>query len=226
MRVLVIEDEVKIAQALARALRSQGYAVDAVHDSDEGFAMASTEPYDILIIDRLLPGGIGDGVTLIRQLRAEQVATPALLLTALGSTEQKTEGLDAGADDYMTKPFAIDELLARVRALLRRPTVNQATVLRASNLTLDPTQREVHFNDDLINLTVKEFALLEYLMRNPDRPVSKEQIIAHVWDYDADVLPNTVEVYIKYLRDKIDTPYHTHFIVTVRGVGYKFNSES
>ena len=226
MRILVVEDEVKIAEALARALRRQGYAVDTEHDSDEGYAMASTEPYDVLIVDRLLPGEVGDGVKLIARLRSEQITTPALLLTALGSVEQKTEGLDAGADDYMTKPFAIDELLARVRALLRRPSVNQQSILQAGQLSLDPTLREVSFNNTAIELTVKEFALLEYLMRNPSRPISKEQIIAHVWDYDADVLPNTVEVYIKYLRTKIDIPFKTEFIKTVRGVGYRFDPES
>lgn len=224
MRVLVIEDEVKIASALARALRAQGYAVDIEHDSDSGYAMASTEPYDVMIIDRLLPGEYADGVELLRKLRSEQIDIPALILTALGSTEQKTEGLDAGADDYLTKPFSVDELLARVRALLRRPTVQQDTILRAGKLSLNTTLHETSYDGTLLDLTVKEQALLEYLMRSEGRPVSKEQIISHVWDFDADILPNTVEVYIKYLRSKIDTRFGVQYIKTVRGVGYKFEA--
>ncbi|QHN42754.1 response regulator [Candidatus Mycosynbacter amalyticus] len=224
MRILVIEDEVKIANALARALRGQGYAVDVEHDSDGGYAMASTEPYDIMIVDRLLPGEYADGVALLRKLREEDIDAPALILTALGSTEQKTEGLDAGADDYLTKPFSVDELLARVRALLRRPTIHQDTVLRAGKLSLNTTLHETSYDGELLDLTVKEQALLEYLMRSEGRPVSKEQIISHVWDFDADILPNTVEVYIKYLRGKIDNRFKVHYIKTVRGVGYKFEA--
>jgi DNA-binding response OmpR family regulator len=224
MRVLVIEDEIKIANALARALRGQGYAVDVEHDSDGGYAMASTEPYDVMIVDRLLPGGYEDGVALLRKLRSEGVDAPALILTALGSTEQKTEGLDAGADDYLTKPFSVDELLARVRALLRRPTVHQDTVLHAGKLSLNTTLHETSYDNELLDLTVKEQALLEYLMRSEGRPVSKEQIISHVWDFDADILPNTVEVYIKYLRSKIDNRFKVNYIKTVRGVGYKFEA--
>lgn len=224
MRVLVVEDEVKIANALARALRGQGYAVDVEHDTDAGYAMASTEPYDVMIFDRLIPGEY-DGVSLLQALRSEGVTTPVLLLTALGSTEQKTQGLDAGADDYLTKPFAIDELLARVRALLRRPQAQQDTILRAGKLTLNSSLHEVLFDGQELSLTVKELALLEYLMRNAGRPLSKDQIIAHVWDFDADVLPNTVEVYIRYLRNKIDDHYGVTYIKTVRGVGYKFEAE-
>lgn len=223
MRILVVEDEVKIANALARALRAQGYAVDVEHDSDGGYAMASTEPYDVLILDRLMPGSY-DGVTLIRRLREESIETPTLLLTALGSTEQKTEGLDAGADDYLTKPFSIDELLARVRALLRRPVSQQDTILHAGRISLNTSTHEATFDDSPIELTVKELGLLEYLMRNEGRPLSKDQIISHVWDFDADILPNTVEVYIKYLRNKIDDRFNVHYIKTVRGVGYKLET--
>lgn len=220
MRILVVEDEVKIANALARALRGQGYAVDVEHDSDAGYAMASTEPYDVLVLDRLLPGEY-DGVGMLKKLREEHIDTPVLLLTALGSTEQKTEGLDAGADDYLTKPFSIDELLARIRALLRRPAVQQDTILKAGKLSLNTSLHEASYDDHPLELTVRELALLEYLMRSKGRPVSKEQIISHVWDFDADVLPNTVEVYIKYLRQKIDSRFNTQLIKTVRGVGYK-----
>lgn len=220
MRVLVVEDEVKIANALARALRVQGYAVDVEHDTDTGYAMASTEPYDVMIFDRLVPGEY-DGVSLVQQLRSEGNTTPILLLTALGATEQKTEGLDAGADDYLTKPFSIDELLARVRALLRRPRQHQDTVLHVGSLKLNTSLHEASFDDEALPLTTKELALLEYLMRNEGRPLSKEQIISHVWDFDADILPNTVEVYVRYLRNKIDDHYNVHYLKTVRGVGYK-----
>ncbi len=220
MRILVVEDEVKIAQALARALRQQGYAVDIEHDGDAGYAMARTEPYDVLILDRMIPGEY-DGIGLLRQLRTDGIMTPALILTALGSVDQKTEGLDAGADDYLAKPYSIDELLARVRALLRRPTAQQDVILKVGKLSLNTTLHQASYDSTMLELTVKEFALLEYLMRNAGRPLSKEQIISHVWDFDADVLPNTVEVYIKYLRTKIDTRFNVKYIKTVRGVGYK-----
>lgn len=220
MRILVVEDEVKIAQVLARALRQQGYAVDIEHDSDAGYGMARNEPYDVLILDRMIPGEY-DGIGLLKQLRSEGVTTPALILTALGSVEQKTEGLDAGADDYLAKPFSIEELLARVRALLRRPVVQQDVILKVGKLSLNTTLRQATFDDAPLDLTTKEYALLEYLMRNAGRPLSKEQIIGHVWDFDADILPNTVEVYIKYLRTKIDTKYDVTYITTIRGVGYK-----
>lgn len=220
MRVLIIEDEVKIASAVAKALRSEGYAVDVENDGDGGYAMASTEPYDILIVDRLIPGEY-NGVSLIKQLRQENIHTPALLLTALSSTQQKTEGLDAGADDYLTKPFAIDELLARIRALLRRPIVQKGAVLSVGKLHLDTNSREVSYNGESIDLTSKEYALLEFLLRNKNRALSKDYIIEHVWDFDADILPNTVEVYIKYLRQKIDSKFGVTLITTVRGYGYK-----
>lgn len=220
MRVLIVEDEVKIAQALARALRQQGYAVDVEHDSDAGYGMARSEPYDIFILDRLVPGEY-DGISLLKQLRSEGITTPALILTALGSIEQKTEGLDAGADDYLVKPFSLEELLARVRALLRRPATQQDVVLRAGKLSLNTTLRQAAFDTTTLDLTTKEFALLEYFMRNAGRPLSKEQIISHVWDFDADILPNTVEVYIKYLRTKIDSRFNVQYIKTIRGVGYK-----
>ena len=220
MRLLIVEDEVKIARALSKVFTSEGYAVDIEHDSTAGYAMASTEPYDGLIIDRMLPGEYDDGVAMLQALRKDGISTPALLLTALGETEQKTEGLDAGADDYVTKPFAVDELLARVRALLRRPQQQQSNILKAKSIKLDTINRTASLRNKPLELTVKEFALLEYLMRSAGRVVSKEQIIAHVWNFDADILPNTVEVYIKYLRNKIDKAGGPSIIKTVRGVGY------
>ena len=220
MRLLIVEDEVKIARALSKVFTSEGYAVDIEHDSTAGYAMASTEPYDGLIIDRMLPGEYDDGVAMLQALRKAGISTPALLLTALGETEQKTEGLDAGADDYVTKPFAVDELLARVRALLRRPQQQQSNILKAKSIKLDTINRTASLRNKPLELTVKEFALLEYLMRSAGRVVSKEQIIAHVWNFDADILPHTVEVYIKYLRNKIDKAGGPSIIKTVRGVGY------
>lgn len=224
MRILVIEDEHKIARALKKALEQEKYAVDVAYDGDEGYAMATTEPYDIAIVDRLLPGNY-DGLAIIREMREAKIHTPVLLLTALGSVKDKTTGLDAGADDYLVKPFALEELLARVRALLRRPTEQQSTILAAGDLTLDPVTFSVKRGGKSINVTSKEFALLEYLLRNQGRPLPKELIISHVWDYDADILPNTVEVYIKYLRAKVDDPFDRPLIHTVRGFGYKLSAE-
>ena len=224
MRVLLIEDEHKIARALKKALEQESYAVDVAYDGDEGYAMATTEPYDVAIIDRMLPGEY-DGVAIIKAMRDAKIHTPVLILTAIGGVKDRAEGLDSGADDYMVKPFALEELLARVRALLRRPKEQQPTILSAGDLTLDTVTYEVKREDKTVQLTGKEFALLEYLLRNQGRPLPKELIIAHVWDYDADVLPNTVEVYIKYLRAKIDQPFKTQLIHTVRGFGYKLQAE-
>lgn len=220
MRILLIEDEHKIARALKRALEQESYAVDVAYDGDSGHAMAMTEPYDLAIIDRMLPGG-RDGLAIIKDMREQNIHTPVLLLTALGSVKDRTTGLDSGADDYLVKPFALEELLARVRALLRRPAEQQGTVLTAGDLELDTVAYKVTRAGKEIPLTSKEYGLLEYLLRNQGRPLSKENIIAHVWDYDADILPNTVEVYIKYLRSKIDAPFDTPLIKTVRGFGYK-----
>ncbi len=225
MRILLIEDEVKLAKALQKVLRSEGYAVDVEHNSDEGYAMASTEPYHALIIDRMLPGEeFPDGVALLQQLRKEGIDTPAIFLTALGDIRHKTEGLDSGADDYLVKPFSMDELLARVRALLRRPPEQAATTLSVGKLSLNTNTREAMFDKTPLDLTAKELALLEYLMTSSGKPLSKDQIIAHVWDFDADILPNTVEVYIRYLRNKIDTRFNVHYIKTVRGIGYKIEA--
>lgn len=223
MRILIIEDEHKIARALKRALEQEKYAVDLSFDGDDGYAMVTTEPYDAAIIDRMLPGSY-DGLEIIKAMRKQKIHTPVLLLTALSSVSDRTAGLDSGADDYLVKPFALEELLARLRALLRRPVEQQGTVLSAGDLTLDTVSYEVKRQGKLINLTNKEFGLLEYMLRNPNRPLSKESIISHVWDYDADILPNTVEVYIKYLRSKIDSPFKKPLIHTVRGFGYKLKA--
>jgi DNA-binding response OmpR family regulator len=225
MRILVVEDEQKIARALKKALEQEHYAVDVSFDGDDGYAMATTEPYDAMIIDRMLPGEY-TGIDIVKALREKSIKTPVLLLTALGRTEDKTEGLDSGADDYLVKPFALEELLARVRALLRRPVEQQTTVLDADDLSLDTSKRSVKRGDKEIKLTSKEFGLLEYLLRNKNRPLSKNTIMQHVWDYDADILPNTIEVYIKYLRAKIDKPFGGKGLIkTVRGFGYKIEDD-
>lgn len=223
MRILVIEDEHKIARALKKALEQESYAVDVSYDGDDGYAMATTEPYDVAIIDRMLPGDY-DGIAIVTAMRKAKIHTPVILLTALGSVSDRTSGLDSGADDYLVKPFALEELLARVRALLRRPSEQQPNILTAGDLELDTINFSVTRDGRSIQLTNKEFGLLEYMLRNQGRPLSKETIIGHVWDYDADILPNTVEVYIKYLRNKIDMPFKTPLLHTVRGFGYKIQA--
>lgn len=224
MRILVVEDEHKIAQALKRALEQEHYAVDVSYDGDDGYAMATTEPYDAMIIDRMIPGEY-DGIGIVKAVREQGIHVPILLLTALGRIEDKTMGLDSGADDYLTKPFAIEELLARLRALLRRPASHQPNTLNIADLELDTVNKRVTRAGQDITLTAKEFSLLEYLLRNKHRPVNKDMIIQHVWDYDADILPNTVEVYIKYLRSKIDKPFKTSLLQTIRGFGYKLEDK-
>ena len=223
MRVLIIEDEHKIARALKKVLEQETYAVDVAYDGDEGYAMATTEPYDVAIIDRMIPGEY-DGLAIVKAMREQKNHTPVMILSAMGTVQDRTTGLDAGADDYLVKPFALEELLARVRALLRRPAEQQATTLEVGDLKLDTLTYSVERHKQPIKLTSKEFALLEYLMRNQGRPLSKDVIISHVWDYDADILPNTVEVYVKYLRNKIDAPFQKPLIHTVRGFGYKLEA--
>ena len=221
MRILVVEDEHKIANSIKKGLEQESYAVDVAFTGIDGYDLASTEDYDLIILDLLLPGM--DGIKLCKKLREKNIHTPVLILTAKGQISDKVEGLDAGADDYLTKPFAFEELLARVRALTRRPTNSIGTILKVENLTLDTISFEVKRSDKKIQLSSKEFALLEYLLRHPNQTLTKDQIISHVWNYDADILPNTVEVYIGYLRNKIDKPFvkNPSLIHTIRGFGYK-----
>lgn len=221
MRILVVEDEHRIANAIKKGLEQEHYAVDVVFDGIEGFDLASTEDYDVIILDRMIPGM--DGLTICRELRKKQLHTPILLLTAKSQIQDKVEGLDTGADDYLTKPFSFEELVARIRALSRRPQQAMQNILKVEDLSLDTQTFIVKRNNTTIQLSSKEFALLEYLMRYPGTIRSKDQIIAHVWNYDADVLPNTVEVYIRNLRNKIDVPFtnSSPLIQTVRGFGYQ-----
>jgi len=221
MRILVIEDEHKIANSIKQGLEQEAYAVDVVYNGNDGLDMASTEDYDTIILDLLLPGM--DGITVCTKLRQESIHVPILMLTAKGELNDKVTGLNSGADDYLVKPFAFEELLARIKALTRRPKTSLTNRLNYQDLTLDTQTYEVKRGTNLIHLSRKEFALLEYLLRHPDTVVSKDQIINHVWDYDADILPNTVEVYIGYLRNKIDRPFSKKptLINTIRGFGYK-----
>lgn len=220
MRVLVIEDEHKIAQSIKQGLEQEGYVVDVVYTGSEGYDFATSEGYDLIILDRLLPGM--DGLTLCHKLRVNNIHTPIIMLTAKGLLKDKVEGLNRGADDYMTKPFAFTELLARARALARRPKTSIGTVLHVEDLTLDSSTFEVRRNGKHIKLSNKEFALLRYLMRHKNKIITKNQIISHIWNYDANVLPNSVEVHIKHLRDKIDKPFRGSTLIhTLRGFGYK-----
>ena len=225
MRILVIEDEQKIAGAIKQGLVQEKFAVDIESDGDSGLGAALNEPYDLMIIDLMLPGTV-DGLEICRQLRQKGVKAPILILTAKGQIRDRVSGLDSGADDYLVKPFAFDELLARVRALLRRPADTKGNVLKVGDLSLDTISYEVARDGQRIDLSAKEFSLLEYLMRNSGQVLSKDAIIGHVWDFDADILPNTVEVYMGYLRNKIDKPFKKPPLIhTVRGFGYKIGSQ-
>jgi two-component system, OmpR family, response regulator len=221
MRILVVEDEHKIANSIKKGLEQENFAVDLAFTGNTGYDLASTEEFDLLILDLMLPEL--NGVDICKKLRKDQNHIPILMLTAKGQLEDKVQGLNAGADDYLTKPFAFEELLARVRALNRRPRSAHNSVLSVGDLSMDTVSYEVKRQDTLIQLSSKEYSLLEYLMRHPNQVLSKDQIINHVWDYDSDVLPNTVEVYIGYLRNKVDKPFKNipDLIQTVRGFGYK-----
>lgn len=223
MKLLIVEDEHKIANSIKQGLEQENFVIDIVYDGVTGFDLAMSEEYDLLILDRLLPGI--EGVEIVKKIRKENIHTPILLLTAKGQIDDRVEGLDAGADDYLTKPFAFTELLARVRALTRRPKTKIVSTLEVADLTLDTTTYHVARGKKSIQLSSKEFSLLEFLMRHPKQIVKKEQIIKQVWDYDADVLPNSVEVYIKHLRDKIDKGFDKKLIHTIRGFGYQLGEK-
>ncbi len=219
MRLLVVEDDTAIAEFLTRGLREAGYAVDHVADGAGAFHQALAEPYDAAVIDLMVPRM--DGLTLIEGLRARGVATPVLILSAKRSVDERVAGLRAGGDDYLTKPFAFAEVLARVQALLRRGTATAApTRLTAGPLTLDLLSREVTRAGEQIELQPREFALLEYLVRNAGRAVSKTEVLGHVWDFDFDPRTNVVEVLVHRLRQKVDQGFEPALIQTVRGVGY------
>lgn len=224
MRILVVEDEHRIARALKDGLEQESYAVDVEYNGEEGYNAANAEEYDLIILDVMMPGL--DGYEVCKRLRHDGNHTPILMLTAKDQTKDIVKGLDTGADDYLAKPFSFEVLLARIRSLLRRPHETIGDTLAVADLTLNTVTKEVKRSDSSISLSSKEYALLEYLMRNEGRVLSKNNIISHVWDFDADVLPNTVEVFITYLRNKIDKPFGQPLIQTVRGFGYKIAEES
>ena len=225
MKVLLIEDEYKIARAIKQGLEQERAVVEVHHDGPSGLGAARGDEYDVIILDRMLPGGM-DGVAICEALRSEGNHTPILMLTAKTMVRDRVSGLFAGADDYLGKPFSFEELLARVRALMRRPQEAANNVICVGDLSLDTLNYHVTRDATTIELTQTEFSLLEYLMRNHGRVLSKTNIINHVWDFDSDVLPNTVEAYIGYLRNKIDRPFKGKptLIHTVRGFGYKVES--
>jgi heavy metal response regulator len=223
MRILVVEDEKKVASFIKRGLEEEGYAVDVAADGEEGLAMALECVHDLIILDIRLPKM--DGLRVLKELRQEKVMTPVLLLTVRATIEDKVLGLDAGADDYLTKPFAFQELVARVRALLRRRAGADPAILQVADLTLDPARRTVSRGGERIELTAREFALLDYFMRNPGRVLTRAMIAEHVWDYTFDTTTNIIDVYINYLRKKIDTGREAKLLHTVRGVGYVLKAE-
>lgn len=224
MKILVVEDEHRIAQGIREGLEEEGYAVDVEHDGDAGYAAASaSDEYDLIILDVMMPGL--NGYEVADKLRTEGNHTPILMLTAKDQERDIIRGLDTGADDYLAKPFSFDVLLARIRALLRRPHQSLGETLTVGDLVLDPARKRVERAGQDIRLTSKEFAILEYLMRNSGRVLSKDSIISHVWDFDADVLPNNVEVFMTFLRAKIDKPFKHPLLHTVRGFGYKLSVE-
>jgi heavy metal response regulator len=223
MRVLVVEDEKKVAGFIKKGLEEEGYAVDWAADGKTGLQMAMDRVHDLIILDIQLPKI--DGLSVLSALRREKVTIPVLLLTVRATIEDKVLGLDAGADDYLTKPFAFQELVARVRALLRRRTEGKQPLLQIADLALDPARRTVFRGDQKIDLTAKEFALLDYFMRNPGRVLTRTMISEHVWDYDFDSATNVIDVYVNYLRKKIDSGRERKLIHTIRGVGYMLKGE-
>lgn len=224
MRVLLIEDDVTIARLLKEGLEDESYAVDVVNDGSEGYRTAVADDYDVIILDIMLPEM--NGYEVCRALRNDGNKTPILMLTARDAERDIVEGLDTGADDYLAKPFSFDVILARIRALLRRPNEKLEEILQVGDLKLDPSSKKVTRASQEISLTAKEYGVLEYLMRNKGKVLSKEQIISHVWDFDADVLPNNVELFIMFLRRKIDKPFKSKLIHTVSGFGYKLEEKS
>ncbi len=223
MRILVIEDEAKVASFIRRALEEESYAVDVSADGAKGLQMGLSGSYDLIILDLMLPGVLG--LEILKELRKEKIQAPVLILTARSQVDQRVKGLDAGADDYLTKPFAIEELLARVRALLRRGSGEATGLLQVKDLVLNPATREVTRGGQRIELTAKEYALLEYMIRNTGRVLTRPMIAEHVWNLDFDTFTNVIDVYVNYLRNKIDRGREPKLIHTVRGSGYVLKAE-
>lgn len=218
MRILIIEDEKKIADFVKRGLKEEGYAVDVAYDGENGLFLAKTNTYDLVLLDLMIPKI--DGITLCRRLKEEKILTPIIMLTAKTNVKDKVAGLDSGADDYLTKPFVFEELLARIRAILRKKEGKTPTVIQVDDLVLDLLSHKVTRAGKEITLTAKEYSLLEYLMRNSGNIVTRTMISEHVWDIDFDTFTNVIDVYINYLRNKIDSGHKKKLINTVRGRGY------
>ena len=223
MRILIVEDEAKVGSFIRRALEEESYAVDLCAEGTQGLDLALSGSYDLVILDLMLPGL--PGLEVLKGIRKEKIQTPVLVLTARSQVDQRVKGLDAGADDYLTKPFAIEELLARVRALLRRGSGEATGLLQVKDLILNPATREVTRGGQRIELTVKEYALLEYMMRNAGRVLTRPMIAEHVWNLDFDTFTNVIDVYVNYLRNKIDRGHEPKLIHTVRGSGYVLKAE-
>lgn len=223
MRILLVEDEKKVANFIKQGLEEEGYAVDWAADGQQGLVLALDGVHDLIILDLNLP--VKDGLQVLRELRQARVNAPVLLLTVRAMIEDKVLGLDAGADDYLTKPFSFQELLARARALLRRRTEVEPAMLQVADLTLDPSRRVVRRGGKKIDLSTKEFALLDYFMRNPGRVLTRTMIAEHVWDYDFDTATNIIDVYVNFLRKKIDSDRPRKLIHTIRGVGYMMRGD-
>jgi DNA-binding response OmpR family regulator len=219
MRILVVEDSRRLAGIIKRGLLEEGYAVDNAYDGEEAEYMAETTPFDVIILDIMLPKK--DGVAVCRDLRAKNVSAPILMLTAKDSVEDKVAGLDSGADDYLVKPFAFSELLARIRALLRREVLPRVQQLQIGDLSLDPQTREVWRDGTRMDLTAKEYAILEYFMRRPNVVVTRTMLGESVWDYEFDGISNIIDVYVRRIRRKIDKEGQDSLIQTVRGAGYR-----
>jgi two-component system OmpR family response regulator len=224
VRLLVVEDDPAMAGMLARSLRREGYAVDAVGTGADAVWGITETDYDIVVLDAMIPAP--DGFEVLREVRGRGRWVPVLMLTARDRMHDKVRGLDAGADDYLTKPFALDELLARVRALLRRDVKERPTELRVADLALDPATRTVRRGDSAVPLSAKEFALLHELMRRAGETLTRTYLIEHVWDFAYDGGSNVVDVYVRYLRDKVDRPFARETIQTVRGVGYRLDPDA
>ena len=223
MRVLIVEDEVKMASLIRRGLREEGMAADVAVKGEDALWMAGSTSYDAIILDVMLPGI--NGFDACRRLREEGVWAPVLMLTARDGVDDRVAGLDGGADDYLTKPFSFAELLARLRALVRRGPVERPTVLTVGDLHLDPAARRVWRGDTDITLSAKEFALLETFMRRPGEVLDRLQLLEHAWDYDYENRSNVVDVYVRYLREKVDRPFGVESIETVRGAGYRLRAD-
>ncbi len=224
MRILVVEDQKQTASFVRKALQDEGFAVDVFHNGEDAFHAALATPFDAMVLDIMLPGQ--DGLSVLRQLRKQRNTTPVLLLSARGGVDERVDGLNAGADDYLPKPFVIAELVARVRALARRGNEQKTTLLRVSNLTLDTISHRAQRGDKTFDLTAREFRLLEFLMRSTGRICGRMSIIEKVWDYSFDPGTNLVDVYVKRLREKIDEGFETKLLHTVRGVGYVLKEPS